>query len=155
MKVGFSAYAVGVLFMDSLLSIISVIPPIFSQHGFLLCHSKMLATPKPQWLAGTIPPLKSGNQLIYSVKGSDWNREWRNAWSGLIYSLIYSQSDHPLKPPQSSKPFEENTDNVLHLYWDTKYHYLVSQVVLWLWLPVAVTDDVLPLTVYLCCIFIT
>lgn len=31
MKVGFGAYAVGVLFMDSLLSIISIIPRIFRQ----------------------------------------------------------------------------------------------------------------------------
>lgn len=98
MKVGFRAYAVGVLFMDSLLSIISIIPWIFRQ-PVSCCVTENVGNAKAR---SSLPGTISTSLGMQSINMQWWEpglqkkvTGWLNAWS----SQIYSQSDHPLKEP--------------------------------------------------------
>lgn len=149
MKVGFGAYAVGVLFMDSLLSIISIILWNFLTASFLLCHCEWRQCQSENHLPVPSPPLKPCDQLIYKGKDLDWNRQWSADWMlGAVWSIIRSIVSliSPLKPPQSSETFEKKMGNVPQLCRDTKCCTAsFFEGLLQIGMLHAVTDDVKPL----------
>lgn len=110
MKVGFGAYAVGVLFMDSLLSIISITPWI-SDSPFPVVSLRMQAMPKPERLPATVPTSLAMQSINIQRRGPGLEHKV-SGWLNTHTSLIYCQSDHPLGAAQNSQPFEEKMDNV-------------------------------------------
>lgn len=80
MKVGFGAYAEGVLFMDSVLSIIGIIPWIFSEPVSCCVTANVGNVNAKITSLVSSPPLEPCNHSKYSGNSLDRSTKWLSEW---------------------------------------------------------------------------